>query len=571
MEEDHRGSQDHGRLTTFIPHTHDDERSPRDPWLQLRQSLHLHAHSGVRAQCRLDLASARGAGGARNPPARRQCGGCGHCDGRCDDAGRAGQQRSRQRRVLHPLGRAGAAWPQCLRLLAGSLDAGIFQAQVRERRQHAAAARYRFGDRARRGRELGRAFGAFRQAAVRGPAAARDRDRRARLPGDPGGAAEVGGGGFAAAVAAGIRQDLPAVGAGAEGWRAVQVQDRGAGAEGHCRDQGRCVLQRRDRRGTRKVFDRQWRQPQGARPFELAARVGCADQPGLRRPHAARDSAERPGHRGLDRARHPQELRHRIDAGRLDRLAAPADRGHEAGLRRYLPLCVRPFVDGCESRADARCRLSRIPCQTDRLEKSDRLQGGQPGQGRHHLPHRRRRERHDGELHPEQLHGLRLGLRRARLRHQPAEPRLWLQPRREEPERGRAAQAALPHHHPGFPHQGRRADDELRRDGRQHAAAGPHADAGAHARLRPEPTGRLLRAEVALQHRHGDQCRIDDEPRDRAGPRRHGAQGRRHQRFVPGLRRRTVHLAHGRPGGRRLRGGERQPPRRPGRGVLTRR
>ena len=29
--------------------------------------------------------------------------------------------------------------------------------------------------------------------------------------------------------------------------------------------------------------------------------------------------------------------------------------------------------------------------------------------GRHDLPHRRRRARHDGELHPEQLHGLRLG------------------------------------------------------------------------------------------------------------------------------------------------------------------
>ncbi len=49
------------------------------------------------------------------------------------------------------------------------------------------------------------------------------------------------------------------------------------------------------------------------------------------------------------------------------------------------------------------------------------------------------------------------GVRRARLRHLPAEPRPRLQPRRREPERRRARQAAVPHHHPGLPHQGRPA------------------------------------------------------------------------------------------------------------------
>ena len=44
------------------------------------------------------------------------------------------------------------------------------------------------------------------------------------------------------------------------------------------------------------------------------------------------------------------------------------------------------------------------------------LRRRQPGQGRHHLPHRRRRARHDGQLHPEQLHGLRLGRGGAGLR-----------------------------------------------------------------------------------------------------------------------------------------------------------
>ena len=76
-----------------------------------------------------------------------------------------------------------------------------------------------------------------------------------------------------------------------------------------------------------------------------------------------------------------------------------------------------------------------------------------------------------------------------------------------QPEPRGAGQAAVPHHHPGLPDEGRPAGDELRRDGRQHAAAGPHADAGAHARLRPEPAGRLRRAALALQRRAGDQRR----------------------------------------------------------------
>ena len=87
-----------------------------------------------------------------------------------------------------------------------------------------------------------------------------------------------------------------------------------------------------------------------------------------------------------------------------------------------------------------------------------------------------------------------------------------------QPQRGGAGQAAVPHHHPGLPHQGRPAGDELRRDGRQHAAAGPPADAGAHARLRPEPAGRLRRAALALQRRAERQRRGRDEPRHRAGP-----------------------------------------------------
>ncbi len=93
------------------------------------------------------------------------------------------------------------------------------------------------------------------------------------------------------------------------------------------------------------------------------------------------------------------------------------------------------------------------------------------------------------------------------LRHQPAEPRPRLLARRQEPELRGAGQAAVPHHHPGLPEPGRPAGDELRRDGRQHPAAGPYPDPRAHARPRPEPAGRLRRAALALQPGAGDQRR----------------------------------------------------------------
>ena len=81
----------------------------------------------------------------------------------------------------------------------------------------------------------------------------------------------------------------------------------------------------------------------------------------------------------------------------------------------------------------------------------------------------------------------------------------------------RPGQAAVPHHHPGLPHQGRPAGHELRRDGRRHAAAGPPADAGAHARLPPAAAGRLRRAALALVRRHrSTPSRVSTPPPRRA-------------------------------------------------------
>ena len=128
----------------------------------------------------------------------------------------------------------------------------------------------------------------------------------------------------------------------------------------------------------------------------------------------------------------------------------------------------------------------------------------------------------------------------------------------------RAGQAAVPHHHPGLPHQGRPAADELRRHGRQHAAAGPPADAGAHAR--PPASSRRRRA----TRRAGASTRASrstSRRRCRAatvqGLLERGHRGDGDRRQLPGLRRRPVHLAARRSGGRGLRRRERPAARRP--------
>ena len=149
-------------------------------------------------------------------------------------------------------------------------------------------------------------------------------------------------------------------------------------------------------------------------------------------------------------------------------------------------------------------------------KRAQRFGHGHAAARRHDLPQRRRRARHDGELHPEQLHGLRLGRRRSRLGHLAAEPRPRLRPRPDERELRRAGQAPVPHHHPGLPHQRRPGADELRRDGRQHAAAGPPADARAHAGARPAAAGRVRCAALALQPGARDQRRGDRWTRRRS-------------------------------------------------------
>ena len=105
----------------------------------------------------------------------------------------------------------------------------------------------------------------------------------------------------------------------------------------------------------------------------------------------------------------------------------------------------------------ARSRCSTRATSAPRARLIDRQAGAgirarHAAARRHGLPRRRRRERHDGVAHPVQLHGLRLGHRRARHRHQPAEPRHRVLAQTRPPELRRAGQAAVPHHHPGIRH-----------------------------------------------------------------------------------------------------------------------
>ena len=83
-----------------------------------------------------------------------------------------------------------------------------------------------------------------------------------------------------------------------------------------------------------------------SRPAGLPARMGRADRQALRPSHDPRDSAERAGHRRADRARDCRARGRDRVASRFGRLAASADRGDEARVRRCLSLRRRSARDG---------------------------------------------------------------------------------------------------------------------------------------------------------------------------------------------------------------------------------
>ena len=135
--------------------------------------------------------------------------------------------------------------------------------------------------------------------------------------------------------------------------------------------------------------------------------------------------------------------------------------------------------------------------------------------------------------------------------------RLRFQRRPGAPERGGGRQAALPHHHSRLPDERRKAADELRRDGRQHAAARPSADPRAVAGARPAAAGGLRRAALEGGHRSVGRLRNHDGTRPRRRPACTRPPHRSHPRRLHGLRLWSVHLEAQRRAGRRLCGGER--------------
>ncbi len=127
---------------------------------------------------------------------------------------------------------------------------------------------------------------------------------------------------------------------------------------------------------------------------------------------------------------------------------APADRGDEARLRRRPTLRRRPGARWSPARGAARPRLSRVA--RARSSTPRRAQAFRPRRAaarRHGLPVRRRRRRNDGVADPVELHGLRLGRRRARHRHQRCRTAAPASRSSRASERGRRRQAAVPHDH----------------------------------------------------------------------------------------------------------------------------
>ena len=222
----------------------------------------------------------------------------------------------------------------------------------------------------------------------------------------------------------------------------------------------------------------------------------------------------------------------------------------------------------------ARARCSTTPTSpsaraADRPEARAGLRRRQPGQGRHDLPQRGRRARHDGELHPEQLHGLRLGRRRAGLRA--CRCRTAATASRSMPAARTASRRASGRSTPS-------SRPSSRKDGQPQMSFGVMGG-------NMQPQGHLQTLVRMLDHRQQPQAACD-APRWRfnqgleinveatmdAGDRRRACVERGHRdrgdrRQLPGLRRRPVHLAPRRSGRRGLRRGERSAPRRAGRGF----
>ncbi len=285
---------------------------PNDP-LQLAKPLSDAAPARLRAQHRVDFAPARRASGTAHAVEGRQRRRRGDRRRSGDHRRRTRVVRSRRRCVRARLGRGETARAERVGCFAGGVERRLLQAQVRrgERPGDPAEARLGRGHGAGRDRRLGGAARQVRFIAVRRPDGAGDRDRRARPCGGEHRRVQMGGGRAGTEGLSRFRRCLHAARprAGDQRTRALPgsrqdfAQARGA--------RPARVLRRRDRRADRRVRARGRRGDDGRRPAQLQGGLGRADQQGLSRLHGARDPAERAGHCGADRARHPRQVRRR--------------------------------------------------------------------------------------------------------------------------------------------------------------------------------------------------------------------------------------------------------------------
>jgi hypothetical protein len=279
---------------------------------------------------------------------------------------RAVQQRPRLGRVRARVGRHAAARPQRLGRAPGGLDARVLPRA--RRRAPRAAARGWDRSRCRARRRLGALASA--SGACRSPTCWRAPSR------SPSGAARAGRhpkqvaarlAGARPRLAARLRAGVPAARPRPARGRALRHAGRCAHAARDRPDARRSLLPRRDRAGDRAPCARARRRDDGRRPRRVPARMGRAAVGGLpQRLPAARDPAQRTGHRRAHRAGHRAPLRPRDARPRRPRVPAPARRGDEARVRRHLPPRRRAGGDGGSRRRAARRRPTSRRAPPDR-------------------------------------------------------------------------------------------------------------------------------------------------------------------------------------------------------------
>ena len=397
--------------------------------------------AGVRPRRDRDVSSAGVAGRHGDADPGRQCGRC-HRGGRHGvDRRRADRLRHRQRRLRDPLGRVRPARAQLFGPGAGRVDAAALRRPDRD-------AGNRLGRRDRAGcrRGLGRTAAPLRPIQPARGRGAGDPLRPRGFCGDADRGRAMAGGCRGPRRPAGLRGVLPAAGASAAGRRAVLLRGAGPHAGADRRHARRGVLSRRTGRGHRGERGPKRRRDVAGRSRPAQRRLGRNALAALCGRRHARTAAERAGDRDADRARHPRGARAGPRRGRRPRHRAPGHRGHQAGAARHRRISRRPRRHDDLARKPSRPRLSRGAGAAHRPAARWRSGSWAAGSRRDRVPVGGGPERDDDLVHPIELHGFRVGDRRAGYRHQLAEPGGGLQSATRPRQRGRTRQAAVPHH-----------------------------------------------------------------------------------------------------------------------------